>query len=200
MAHSLKFTGLFFGTYNPIHLGHLEIARYMSGLSEIEEVWLVVSPSNPLKTEDPLLSSAERLVLVQEALAEQKNPKLKACDLEFSLPVPSYTINTLRELTKRFPERRFALIIGMDNLEQLHRWKDADQIISDYPLFVYPRGEGQGERYRHLPGVHFTQAPLIDVSSTEIRARIRKGETVKHLLADLTYISLQKLITNRPSH
>lgn len=167
--------GLFFGSFNPIHNGHLNIARYLLDNGYCREVWFIVSPQNPLKQEQWLLAESKRMEMVRLAIA--KDGRMKACDVEFSMPKPSYTIDTLRLLSGRYSDRVFTLIIGGDNLLNFHLWKGYQGIISEYPILVYPRPhvDVSGVRYEH---VTLVDAPLSDVSSTEIRGKIKRGEDV----------------------
>ena len=133
----MKKVGLFFGTYNPIHVGHLVIANHLANYTELDEVWLVVSPQNPLKKKDSLLQDYHRLALVRVAIED--NPKLKASDIEFSLPKPSYTSNTLAHINEKYPDYSFALIMGEDNLRTFHKWKNYADILKNNQIYVYPR-------------------------------------------------------------
>ena len=132
-----KNIALYFGTFNPIHVGHLAIANYISQLSDIDEVWLVVSPENPLKKKASMLADYHRLAIVREAIAD--NPSLKVSDIEFSLPKPSYTIDTLTYLQEKYPDHHFSLIMGEDNLRSFPKWKNYQEILSQVQLYVYPR-------------------------------------------------------------
>lgn len=173
-------TGLFFGSFNPVHLGHLGIAGYLLDGEELDEVWFVVSPKNPLKDSEQLANPGQRLAMVK--LAAASNTAFKTCELEFSMPRPSYTIDTLRLLSKKYPENTFYLIIGSDNLEELHLWKDHEQILRDYKILVYPRGKTAKNPFDQYSNVKITQAPLIEISSTLIRQRIAQSKDVSHLL------------------
>jgi nicotinate-nucleotide adenylyltransferase len=167
-------TGLFFGSFNPVHLGHVALANYLLEHTALEEVWFVVSPQNPLKREADLLPDNLRLQLVNLAIAEEE--KMKGCDVEFSLPKPSYTIHTLEHLQKRYPQKEFTLIIGADNLALFHRWKDYELILAKYPLIVYPReGVDLVSLHSLYPQVQLeVGAPLYPISSTQIRELIRE--------------------------
>ncbi|MDR3704763.1 MAG: nicotinate (nicotinamide) nucleotide adenylyltransferase [Paludibacteraceae bacterium] len=180
-------TGLFFGSFNPVHLGHLALAKYLLEHTALEEIWFVVSPQNPLKQDAGLLPDSLRLQLVNLAIAEEK--KMKGCDVEFSLPKPSYTIHTLEHLQKRYPQKEFTLIIGADNLALFHRWKDYELILAKYPLLVYPR-EGVDLAPLHLryPQVQLeVGAPLYSISSTQIRELIREKKEAGLWLHPLVY-------------
>lgn len=175
-------TGLFFGSFNPVHIGHMIIADYMATRTELAEVWLVVSPQNPFKKPGSLAPDYDRLHLVQ--LATENHPHLQASDVEFSLPKPSYTIDTLTVLRDRYPERDFALIMGGDNLTTLPKWKNADILLREYDIHVYNRpGHPPGELADH-PRVTFHEAPLMHLSATWIRQAIRDGFGVRYLVPE----------------
>ncbi|MBP3466037.1 MAG: nicotinate-nucleotide adenylyltransferase [Paludibacteraceae bacterium] len=179
-----KKVGIFCGSFNPVHNGHVALADYIARNSDLDEVWLVVSPLNPLKRTiaDTLAPNEQRLDMVRLALGDYEH--LRASDIEFSLPLPNYTINTLRALDAKYPETDFSLIIGADNLALFERWKDCDIIMADYDMMVYPRpGVDMDALVRKYPKVNVLKgAPLHDVSSTEIRRRISSGESVSGLV------------------
>jgi nicotinate-nucleotide adenylyltransferase len=175
-----KNTGLFFGSFNPVHLGHLGIAGYLLDGEKLDEVWFVVSPKNPLKDDKMLANPLQRLEMVK--LTTAQNPAFKTCDQEFSMPTPSYTIDTLKLLNEKYPERDFFLIIGSDNLEELHLWKDHEQILRDYKILVYPRGKTAINPFDQHSNVKITQAPLIDISSTLIREQLKDKKDVSEML------------------
>lgn len=179
-----KEVGVFCGSFNPIHNGHVALADYIARNSGLDEVWLVVSPLNPLKRTiaDTLAPNEQRLDMVRLALGDYEH--LRASDIEFSLPLPNYTINTLNALKSKYPETDFCLIIGADNLALFERWKDSDIIMADYDMMVYPRpGVDMDALVRKYPKVNVLKgAPLHDVSSTEIRRRISCGESVSGLV------------------
>lgn len=172
--------GLFFGSFNPVHVGHLVIANYMASFTELEEVWLVVSPQNPLKEKSSLLGENDRLHLVKLALDFHK--KIKASDIEFKLPQPSYTINTLAHLAEKFPEHEFCLIMGSDNLTGFHKWKNYEEILRRYKIFVYPRPDKKETEFDAHPSVTFVNAPLMEISSTFIRRSIKEKKDVRFYL------------------
>jgi|ERR1035437_4723451 nicotinate-nucleotide adenylyltransferase len=178
--------GLLFGSFNPIHIGHLVIANYMAEFTDLEQVWLVVSPHNPMKEKNSLADAQKRLAAVKKAVG--KNPKIKVSDVELSLPQPSYTINTLEVLGKKYPQHKFVLIIGSDNLNMLHKWKDYKKILSKYKIYVYPRlGVANLTGFKNLSGlsrnIKMIDAPRIDISSTFIREQMKKGKDVRYFLA-----------------
>ena len=170
--------GLFFGSFNPIHNGHVGIARYLLEKKLCEEVWFVVSPCNPFKVDRFLLPETDRLAIVNAAIREIHG--MKACDIEFSMPKPSYTVDTLRLLFDRYPGQQFALIIGGDNVPDFPKWKDYHWIEAHCSIFVYPRpGMVNSEE---SPSMTFIDAPLFPLSATEIREMIRKGDDISSLV------------------
>lgn len=180
--------GLFFGSFNPIHKGHLAIARYLLDNGYCREVWFVVSPMNPFKQDNSLLEESERLRIVRMAIAADS--RMKACDVEFGMPKPSYTIDTLRKLSTGYKngitgEPGFALIIGGDNLRDFHLWKDYREIAEHYRILVYPR-PGIDVSAIHFPNVTLVEAPLFSVSSTEIREKVRRGEDISAFIPENT--------------
>jgi nicotinate-nucleotide adenylyltransferase len=178
--------GLFFGSFNPIHKGHVAIATYMLAHTLLKQIWLVVSPHNPLKDKDSLADKQERFKQVQKAL--KRFSKIKASNIEFSLPEPSYTISTLKELRKKYPQHEFVIIMGEDSLCTLPKWKNYKAIIKNFPIYVYPRKSNGAANalpsfaHEH-PSIHLFKAPLLPVSSTLIREQLKKGKDVKKLLA-----------------
>ncbi|MGK9117071.1 nicotinate (nicotinamide) nucleotide adenylyltransferase [Olivibacter jilunii] len=174
--------GLFFGSFNPIHIGHLIIANYMANYTDLSEVWLVVSPHNPLKRKDSLLNMYDRLEMVN--LAIDNTDRIRASDIEFRLTQPSYTIDTLIHLKERYPTKDFVLIMGSDNLVTLKKWKNYEIILRDFFVYVYPRpGYDVGEWAEH-PRITFTETPLMEISSTFIRNAIKDHKSVKYFLPD----------------
>lgn len=172
--------GLFFGSFNPVHIGHLAIANYMASFTALDEVWLVISPQNPLKEKSSLLNQNDRLHLVNLAL--DLHPKIKPCTIEFTLPQPSYTINTLAYLKEKFPDHEFCLIMGSDNLEGLHKWKNYEEILHKYKIFVYPRPDKKETTFDAHPSVNFVDAPIMEISSTFIRHAIKQKKDVRFFL------------------
>ncbi len=168
--------GLFFGSFNPIHVGHMVLANYMLEFTDMKEVWFVVSPHNPLKDKASLLSQTHRLQMVR--MAVEDHPKLKASNVEFKLPQPSYTINTLTHLEEKYPKKEFALIMGMDNLQTFDKWKNYEQILKKHDIYVYPRHKSAGEKFSDHPRVHVTNAPVIEISSSFIRAALAEKKNV----------------------
>lgn len=186
----MKKTGLFFGSFNPIHVGHLILAEYFATQTELEEVWLVVTPQNPLKKKDSLLDQYLRLDLVHRAI--EGNNNLRATDVEFKLEKPSYTIHTLIHLREQFPDRQFSLIMGEDNLVSLPRWKNYEQILEQFEVLVYPRvGQHPSELAGH-PHVHLVQAPVVEISSSQIRNLLKNKQSIRYLVPDAIYEYLLK--------
>lgn len=174
--------GLFFGSFNPIHNGHLIIANYICESTDLDKVWLVVSPQNPFKTKDTLLNEYDRLHLIN--LAIEGNHNLRASDIEFNLPRPSYTIDTLTYLKEKYPEHEFSLIMGSDNLESIHKWKNYQQLLSNHAIYVYKR---RGSEQTPTPaGAKFflVDFPFIDISATFIRQSIKSGYSMQYLLPE----------------
>jgi nicotinate-nucleotide adenylyltransferase len=178
--------GLYFGSFNPIHIGHIAIAGYMTEFAGLDQIWFIVSPHNPLKKKDTLLADHHRLYLVELAIGD--NDRLKPSDIEFRLPAPSYTIDTLAYLKEKYSEYEFALVMGEDNLFTLYKWKNAREIVSHYPLYVYPRS---GVRKPENPvlndlisnaDIHLVNAPLMEISGTFIRDGIKDGKDMSYFL------------------
>lgn len=179
----MKKVGLFFGSFNPIHIGHLILANYILENSDMDELWFVVSPQNPFKDKKSLLKDHSRLDMVQ--LAIKNYPKMRASNVEFSLPKPSYTIDTLTYLHEKFPDYAFALIMGEDNLDGLSKWKNSDTLIKNHQIIVYPRafdGEKKDHEYLQHENISLIQAPVIEISATEIRNMIKAGKNVRPML------------------
>jgi nicotinate-nucleotide adenylyltransferase len=177
-----KKIGLFFGSFNPIHIGHLIIANSMVENGGLDKVWFVVTPHNPLKSSKSLLHEFDRLDLVQAAIAD--NYKFEVSDIEFHLPKPSYTAYTLTHLTEKNPDKDFVLIIGEDNLGNFTKWKNYTQILENYQLYVYPRPQvTKSDLIRH-PNVKMVESPLLDISATFIRKSIRDNKSIRYLVPE----------------
>jgi len=174
--------GLFFGTFNPIHIGHLIIANYMAEFSDLDEVWFVITPMSPFKKKHTLLENYHRLAITN--IAVENFPKLKTSDIEFKLPQPNYTINTLVNLVEKYPSNQFCLIMGEDNLKGFQKWKNYEAIIQNYELYVYPRiSEGKTEhQFLNHPKIHSVNAPIVQVSSTFIRKAISEKKDISAML------------------
>ena len=181
--------GLFFGSFNPIHTGHMIIAHLVKETLNIDEVWFVVSPQNPFKKNNNLLHEFDRLDLVRSAISDDYH--LRAVDVEFSMPRPSYTIDTLTLLQEKHPEKHFYLIIGEDNLTSFPKWKNSNQILKNFKLVVYPRKASIPSDLIKHENVSMLEAPEVDISATLIRKLIRRGKSIKYLVPD-TVASLIK--------
>ncbi len=192
----MRKVGLYFGTFNPIHVGHLIIANHMADYTDLDEVWLVVSPQNPLKVKASLLQDYHRLALVNIAIDD--NDKLKACDIEFNLPKPSYTADTLIHLVEKFPTYQFSLIMGEDNLRSFHKWKNYEEILNNHSIYVYPRALTIQEKNEQIdvskdnklaehPKVTYCDAPVMKVSASFIRNAIKDKKDVRYLLTQPVY-------------
>lgn len=178
-------TGIFGGSFNPIHIGHLALANYLCEYSELDEIWFLVSPHNPLKEQTDLWDDNLRLELVKLAIADY--PKFRASDFEFHLPRPSYTVNTLNALQATYPDREFTLIIGADNWEIFPRWYKAEEILAKHRLMIYPRS-GYDIAPQTLPAsVQRVDTPLLEISSTFIRRALSEGRDVRYFLHPAVY-------------
>lgn len=174
--------GLYFGSFNPIHVGHLIIANHLVEHSNLDEVWFVVTPHNPHKKKNSLLADNHRLALVDIAIEEY--PKLKSSNIEFGLPQPSYTVNTLTHIKEKYPEHEFSLIMGEDNLKSFHKWKNYEVILENFSIYVYPRvanGATQLELLEHKK-IQFVKAPIVELTSTSIRNGIKENRNIRPLL------------------
>jgi nicotinate-nucleotide adenylyltransferase len=178
--------GLFFGSFNPVHIGHMAIAGYMKEFTDLDQIWFVVSPQNPLKKKESLLPDRHRLYLVEKAIGENDN--FKPSDIEFNRPSPSYTIDTMALLHEKYPEHKFVLVMGEDNLNTLHKWKNAIELISQFPLYVYPRPDAVKKKNDLLDEIlnkakiKWVNAPLMDISGTFIRNGIKRGKNMSYFL------------------
>ena len=179
--------GLYFGTFNPIHIGHLIIANHLAENSDLEQIWLVVTPHNPLKKKSTLLDDYHRLEMVH--LATRDYPKLKPSDIEFKLPQPNYTVNTLAHLQEKFPQNEFALIMGEDNLNSLQKWKNYEVILQNHEIYVYPRITAEPQpKLAFLENfkakIHTVDAPTVEISSTFIRNAIKEKKNINPMLPE----------------
>ena len=177
--------GLFFGSYNPIHVGHLVIANYMVEFTDLDQLWFVVSPQNPFKKKSSLLPDYQRLQLVN--IATENNIKFKASNIEFSLPRPSYTVDTLTYLHDKFPKHNFVLIMGSDNLENFHKWKNYEEILKYYEIYVYPRPHSKDNDFINHTKVKIVNAPIMEISSSFIRKSIKEGKDIQYFLPEKVY-------------
>lgn len=178
-------TGILSGSFNPIHTGHLILAQYMTQYEDLDEIWFVVSPHNPLKDQNDLTD--ENLRLEMTRLAVEGFPAFKCCDIEYTLPTPSYTVHTLNELKKKHPEREFTLIIGADNWLIFDKWKDYKEILSSTPILIYPRTGYPIKEKISYPDIKLTSAPCIEISSTFIRNAIRENKNMNFFLPENVY-------------
>lgn len=184
--------GLYFGTFNPIHVGHLIIANHMAEHSGLDQVWMVVTPHNPHKKKSTLLDDFHRLHMVH--LATEDFPKLQPSDIEFKLSQPNYTVNTLIHLEEKYPNHEFSLIMGEDNLKSLHKWKNYKVILQNHDIYVYPRISSEADtslkcelaqqnlELKNHPKIHLIDAPVVEISSTFIRNNIKEGKNIRPLL------------------
>lgn len=185
-----KKTGLFFGSFNPIHNGHLMMANHLVEFTDLDQIWFVVSPQNPLKEKSGLAPDYDRLEMVRRTIDD--DPRFRVSDIEMQLPRPSYTIHTLTYLSEKYPERHFVLIVGGDNLQYFHKWKNPEQILSHYQLYVYSRPGFEGGEFADHPSVKIVEAPLIEVSSSYIREALRQGHDVRYFLHTEVYKYIMK--------
>jgi nicotinate-nucleotide adenylyltransferase len=181
--------GLYFGSFNPVHVGHLIIANHVLNETTIEKIWFVVSPQNPFKPSQGLLNEYHRLHLVR--LATEDDIRIKASDIEFNLPRPSYTATTLTYLAEKFPEHRFSIIMGSDSFQNLPKWKNYETIVKNYPVYVYKR---PGFEVTNGIGadLHLLEAPLLELSATRIREYIREGRSARYMVPDKVLEEIEK--------
>lgn len=179
-----KNVGLYFGTFNPIHVGHLIIANNMVENSNLDEIWMVVTPHNPFKKKSSLLDNNHRFEMVYRAT--ESYDKIKPSDIEFNLPQPNYTVKTLAHISEKYPEKNFSLIMGEDNLKSFHKWKNYETILEHHNIYVYPRiSEGAIEtQFNNHPKIHRVEAPIIEISSTMIRNGIKAKKNIRPLLSE----------------
>lgn len=176
--------GLFFGTFNPIHSGHLILANYLAEFTDLDEVWFVITPMSPFKQKMSLLENHHRLALAN--IAVENFPKLKTSDIEFKLAQPNYTINTLVHIEEKFPDKKFCLIMGEDNLKGFHKWKNFETILNNYPIYVYPRvlKEGTQKTVLEHTNIQKVDAPIVEISSTFIRKAIKNNKDIRAMLPE----------------
>ena len=183
--------GLLFGSFNPIHIGHLMIANYMVEFTDIRQVWFIVSPHNPLKDKATLLAAHHRLAMAN--IAVENDHRFRASNVEFHLPEPSYTMDTLNFLQEKYPGNDFALIAGQDNLPDLEKWKNFEQLLDQFEIFIYPRPNVPPGKFDTHPHVCFTGSPLIEISSSFIRQAIKDKKDVRHFLPEKVWKYIQEM-------
>ena len=185
--------GLFFGSFNPIHIGHLVIANHMAEYSDLQEIWLVITPHNPFKKKKSLLEDHHRYQLVNQATEDY--PKIKPSNIEFGLPQPNYTINTLIHLSEKYPEHEFHLIMGQDNLYSFPKWKNYEEIIKHHDIYVYPRISDKKDAPALLTHekVHIVDAPIVEISSTSIRKAIKEKRNIRALMPERAWKYLDEM-------
>lgn len=181
--------GLYFGSFNPVHVAHLIIANHVLNETDIDKLWFIVSPQNPFKQENSLLNEYHRLHLVR--LATEDDNRIKASDIEFGLPKPSYTSSTLAYLTEKHPEYQFCIIMGSDSFQNLHQWKNAEVIIRNYEIYVYKR-PGFEIKNTINARLYILDAPLLQLSATQIRKNIKEGKSVRYMLPDKVLDEIEK--------
>jgi nicotinate-nucleotide adenylyltransferase len=183
--------GLFFGSFNPIHIGHLMIANYMVEYTDIRKVWFIISPHNPLKDKSSLLADYHRLAMAN--IAVEDDPRFLASNVEFHLPEPSYTIDTLTFLQEKHPSSEFVIIAGQDNLPDLDKWKNYEELLDHYNFYLYPRPGVAESGFDNHPHIHFTDSPRIDISSSFIRKAIKEGKDIRHFLPEKVWEYLKEM-------
>ena len=177
--------GLYFGSFNPVHIGHLAIANYFTEFTDIDQLWFIISPQNPLKKKDTLLPDYQRFELLYRAVGNEN--KYRVSDIEFRMPRPSYTIDTLTFLHDKYPDFQFIIIMGSDGLTTFNKWKNYQQIVSDYPRYIYPRPGSEYIDTENHENIKLINAPLIEISSSFIRQAIKEGKDVKYFLPKDVY-------------
>ncbi|WP_339846279.1 nicotinate (nicotinamide) nucleotide adenylyltransferase [uncultured Dokdonia sp.] len=185
--------GLYFGTFNPIHIGHLAIANHMAEYSDLDKIWMVITPHNPFKKKSSLLDNNHRYQMVLEAL--ETYDKIEPSNIEFNLPQPNYTVYTLAHLEEKYPQHEFCLIMGEDNLKSLHKWKNYEVILERHDIYVYPRiSEGTVEtQFDNHSKIHKVDAPIMEISSTMIRKAIKDGKNIRPLLPPEVYTFIDEM-------
>ncbi|MFW5820497.1 MAG: nicotinate (nicotinamide) nucleotide adenylyltransferase [Bacteroidota bacterium] len=180
-----RIIGLFFGSFNPIHIGHMIIAEYIAEYSDIDELWFVVSPQNPLKRRQNLLDDYERLEMAHRAIG--KDTRFRVTDIEFRMPKPSYTVDTLSYLSEKYPDYEFKMILGADNLVSFNKWKNREFLVEKYKRIVYPRHGVSEEEMKSHRNIEIVNAPRIEISSSFIRKAISEGKNVQYFLPQKVY-------------
>jgi len=184
-------TGLFFGSFNPIHIGHMILAEYMVEHTDMDDVWFVVSPHNPLKEKKGLLADYHRLAMVN--IAVEDDARMRSCNIEFKMPQPSYTIDTLAYLGEKYPDKHFVLIGGTDILPSIHKWKNYKVLLENHSIYIYNRpGYDAGEYIGH-PNIRFFEAPLLEISASFIRNAIKTGKDIRYMLPPKVYEYIREM-------
>ena len=186
----MKKVGIYSGSFNPIHHGHVMLANYLVEFSDLDELWFVVTPQNPLKNKEDLLDDDERLKMVQLAVGD--DPRFFVSDVEMHLPTPSYTINTLTALSEQYPDCEFVFICGMDSLQNLKNWREYQKILDNYELLVFPREGYDGGELANYPSVNILKTPVLEISSTFIRHSIKEGRDVRHFVPERVFQYIQE--------
>jgi len=186
----MKKVGIFSGSFNPIHHGHVMLANYLVEFSDLDELWFVVTPQNPLKKKEDLLDDDERLKMVRLAVGD--DPRFNVSDVEMHLPTPSYTINTLTSLSEQYPDCEFVFICGMDSLQNLKNWREYQKILDNYELLVFPREGYDGGDLINYPSVNIMKTPIIEVSSTFIRNCVSEGRDVRHFMPEKAFLYMKE--------
>ncbi|MBP6872104.1 MAG: nicotinate-nucleotide adenylyltransferase [Bacteroidales bacterium] len=186
-----KKVGLFFGSFNPIHTGHMIIAGYMLHFTDLDDVWFIISPHNPLKEKSTLLADHHRYMMVQTAIED--NPRLRASNIEFKLPQPSYTIDTLIRLEEKHPDHQFVLIAGTDIFPTFHKWKNYEVLLENYRFYIYNRPGYEAGTYSNHPNVVTFNAPLMEISSSFIRQAILEGRDIRYFVPEKVYTYIREM-------
>ena len=186
----MKKVGIYSGSFNPIHHGHVMLANYLVEFSDLDELWFVVTPQNPLKKKEDLLDDDERLKMVQLALGD--DPRFHVSDIEMHLPTPSYTINTLTSLSEQNPDTEFVFICGMDSLQNMKNWREYQKILDNYELLVFPREGYDGGELINYPSVTVLKTPILEISSTFIRQCVKEGRDVRHFMPEKAFLYMKE--------
>lgn len=186
----MKKVGIYSGSFNPIHHGHVMLANYLVEFSDLDALWFVVTPQNPLKKKDDLLEDDERLKMVQLAVGD--DPRFCVSDIEMHLPTPSYTINTLTMLSEQYPDCQFVFICGMDSLQNLKRWREYQKILDNYEILVFPREGYDGGELLDCPSVTVLKTPVLEISSSFIRQCIKEGRDVRHFMPEKAFLYMKE--------
>ncbi|MFZ4521262.1 MAG: nicotinate (nicotinamide) nucleotide adenylyltransferase [Bacteroidales bacterium] len=184
-------TGLFFGSFNPIHTGHLMIASYMVEYTDLDQVWFVVSPQNPLKEKSTLLADHHRLFMVN--LAIEDDPRFKSSNIEFKMPRPSYTIDTLTYLREKYPAKEFFLITGTDIFATFHKWKNYEEILNQYHFYIYPRPDTVKSKFDGHPAFTYVQAPMVSISSSFVRKGVKEGRDMQYFVPEKVWKYIREM-------